>query len=246
MRMVLMGLLLAQVVMQADILKVEAGGGLWFQKTLGLIHYQEDPIPVDMDQDFNAAQTKDYYLWAFVKHPVPMLPNMRVEYTATKQEGVSGTGLGFGGFSTPGVTNDYTLALDQLDVALYYNVLDNLFWLTLDVGVDGKWINSKYDTVTDADRISQFVPMLYTRMRAQVPTSGFGAEAEIKYILYKNSSLSDIIVKCDYTFDMTVVDPAIEVGYRYESVDFDGDDFSSSITSDAKLSGLFVGVALRF
>ena len=135
------------------------------------------------------------------------------------------------------------------DLTLYYNLLDNTFWTTLDVGLNVKYVDASF-SIHDADSSFEasetlLVPMGYLRARAQVPLTGLGFEGDIKYIAYGDSSFLDARVKADYTFDITpVIQPAVEVGYRVQKLKIDEDGFD--VLADVEFSGFYVGVMARF
>jgi outer membrane protein len=237
----------------ADFLRVEAGAGIWSQSGSGEAKYSanSDIIALDGIYKTNGDTQSDFYLWAIFKHPIPLLPNLRVEYTTLSDEGKSsGSIVGYNAFTDAPTTID----MKQIDFVPYYNILDNTFWLTLDLGLDIKYITSD-STISGLvptnpiynpsyDNSSDFViPLLYARTRAQLPLSGLGAEADIKYITDGDSTIYDFRAKIDYTFDITpLIQPGIEVGYRIQKFDIDSDDTKS----DLEYSGVYMGAMLRF
>ena len=68
----------------------------------------------------NISPSTDYHLWAFGKHFLPVLPNVRIEHT--QKDGLTNT-----------------------EVFPYYNFLDNLAWITLDFGLGASQINDKLE-----------------------------------------------------------------------------------------------------
>lgn len=243
-------LLLTTTLLHADFIRIEAGGGSWMEDTSGEVHHKKDPFPVDLKDELGVDGSNDLYLWASFKHFIPIIPNARVEYTSSELSGTSDTAFAWNSQSfTQG--SSYNMTMDQLDAMLYYNLLDNLFWMTLDVGLNAKFISTdyKFGSGTSAESLSEeiIVPMAYVRGRVELPASGFGAEARIKYFSYGDSSVSDLFVKLDYTFDTLIIQPGIEIGYRYESITTSRDEFDSMDSDlDLLINGLYVGVMLRY
>ncbi|MCD6259805.1 MAG: TIGR04219 family outer membrane beta-barrel protein [Helicobacteraceae bacterium] len=229
----------------ADFLRAEMGVGAWSATPKGQILGTTTGFNgVDTAQE--DAQT-NVYAWALVKHFVPVVPNLRVEYVDITSEGKATGSLG--GVSIPTSTNTQ-IDMTQVDLIPYYNILDNTFWITLDVGLDIKMVDVSYtvDPVVGSDGYSSSetlaLPLGYVRGRLQVPTSGFGVEADIKYIEYDSNIVYDVRAKVDYTFDISpVIQPAVEVGYRMQKYQTDE---TKDIALDLDYSGVYAGVALRF
>ena len=232
-------------VASADLARVEAGAGIWMQSPSGGIGY------VSGANGFVDASNEDSqpgaYAWLLIKHPLPMIPNLKLEYVSAVGEGTYvGT---VSGVSVPS-SSATELEMTQIDVIPYYNLLDNTAWVTLDVGLDIKIVNVGYTAagidVIDAlnvDIASVAVPLGYVRARIQAPGTNLGFEADVKYISYSDNTVSDIRVKVDYTLDMVpVIQPAIEIGYRMQKFELEESGFA--LATD--FSGLYLGVMVRF
>lgn len=245
----MIGLILGSLVsssLMADFIRVEAGAGAWLNNTVG-----EKTYTVGGANGEDIASEDDEtspYVWALVKHPVPMLPNLRLEYVDISTKGIAN-----GSFEDFSASNSPTqLDITQYDIIPYYNLLDNTVWITLDVGVDFKFmeINYKaYEEITDIslhnETNSIILPLLYTRIRTEIPATNIGLEADAKFISYNSSTVYDARVKLDYTLDfMPIVQPAIEVGYRIQKYDLDDADVDGKL--DLEFSGVYAGIMLRF
>ena len=234
----------------ADFLRVEMGGGVWEQTPKGYATRTDGGGVLDRQGSYTSSEkdASETYVWMLLKHPIPIVPNLRLEYVTLSDEGQT-TGK-VGGFSIPlGVSAPTKIDTKQYDVIPYYNLLDNTFWLTLDIGVDVKFIQSDatvgavgifrgYSSNDDA-----VVPLLYLRTRAQIPATGLGVEADAKAITDGTNTLYDVRAKIDYTFTfIPVIQPGIEVGYRAQKLKVD--DGGTQIDLDYK--GVYAGVMLRF
>ena len=254
MKKVVSGVLLAGLlgtVAQADLLRVEMGGGVWNNELSGAITSGTPAVNFDADiLDYDKASKG--YIWAFIKHPVPVLPNLRLEYAAIDYAGTSTQSFTYKG--TPYAASANTdLALDQFDIIMYYNLLDNTAWMTLDVGLDVKVIQAQFNAVqstgTNQTSMKETIPlpMAYGRLRFEIPGTDVGLEGSAKYISYKNSKVTDYSVKADYTLvDILPVDVGLEVGYRVQQLKLDGTDFDVDTTLDIEVKGLFAGAVIRF
>lgn len=234
-------------VASADFARIEAGAGMWMQSPSGGINYTSAGESF-LDISDEESQVSGY-AWLLVKHPLPMLPNLKLEYVNTVSEGRYSI-IGSPITGLPTIPSTSKLEMTQIDVIPYYNLLDNTAWVTLDVGLDLKVINLGYTAggidVIDAlnvDIASVVMPLAYVRARVQAPGTNLGFEADIKTIAYGDNSVSDIRVKVDYTLDMVpVIQPAIEVGYRMQS--FELEEAGFALATD--FEGLYLGVMVRF
>ena len=242
------GAILATTV-SADIARFEMGGGVWNQTPEGFLSYTDAGATGKYTS--NKKEDGSAYLWMLIKHPIPIVPNLRLEYTNIKDKGVvTGT---FKDFDAPTDTTG-SLELTQYDVIPYYNILDNTMWTTLDIGIDLKVQETNYQAkgVTIDSVINQnyddsetvVIPMVYARVRVELPLN-IGVEADGKYVTYDGSTIYDVRAKVDYTFDFVpVVQPAIEVGYRVQKFDVTSDDDKTKM--DMEFSGVYAGLMLRF
>ncbi|HAC71034.1 MAG TPA: hypothetical protein DCF41_04860 [Arcobacter skirrowii] len=228
-------------VANADFLRAEVGAGAWFSKSSGNIKADSSGLS-GIDSSKEKTKT-NMYAWALFKHFVPVVPNLKVEYSKVESIGLA-TGS-FSGYTTSGESSN--LMMKQLDVIPYYNLLDNTLWITLDVGVDIKIIDAEYSVNgKPASKISKTIPlpMGYARARVEVPFSGIGIEADAKYIKYSDNLAYDVKAKIDYTFDITpLIKPAIEIGYRVQKVEVDR---LSDLKTDLDFKGIYAGLMLRF
>lgn len=239
--------LLASSVM-ADFTRVEMGAGAWMQTPKGDAFYTDggaDGSYVSSEKD-----STEPYVWILVKHPVPILPNLRVEYVSIEDSGIaSGEFKDFDISPAPYTTLSYDMK--QYDIIPYYNILDNTTWFTLDLGLDIKIVDASYNAAPTTgfagynDSVTFAVPLLYVRTRAEIPSTDIGLEADIKYITTGDSTVYDVRAKVDYTFDFTpTVQPALEVGYRVQKIDIDESSVDAKL--DIEFSGFYAGLMLRF
>ena len=252
---ILSGLLLAGLlgtVAQADILRVEMGAGVWQNDLSGSLSSGTPANVINADILNYDKETKGY-AWMYIKHPVPVLPNLRLEYAAVDFSGASSQNFVYKGTTyNAGAQSDLTL--DQIDVIMYYNILDNTAWVTLDLGLDIKVIQSDFSAVQSSGlnpvsvKETLPIPMAYGRARFEIPGVDIGVEGNVKYTAYKDSKVMDYAIKADYTLvDILPVDVGLEVGYRFENVDIDKDDFSSfDVNADLEVDGVFFGAVVKF
>jgi len=239
--------------LSADFARVEMGAGVWSQTPTGFASRTDGDGALNLDGTYTSSEkdSQEMYAWVLVKHPLPILPNLRLEYVSVYDEGLTD-----GKINGYQATNDMPTTLDtvQYDVIPYYNILDNTFWTTIDLGLDIKFIQADTEikeigvagsllTASYSSSDTTVVPLLYVRTRVQVPMTGLAAEADIKAISDGTNTLYDIRAKIDYTLDIfPVIQPAIEVGYRIQQLTVDDGDTQI----DLNYSGVYAGVMLRF
>ena len=251
MGMIASSLLISQA--NADFLRVEMGAGAWDYKASGTMSYRDNARRAFGDYRSSEPSNNNMYVWMLIKHPVPLVPNLRVEYTKVRD---SGSAFGrFEDFTTDGITVDAKYELKQYDIIPYYNILDNLMWTTIDLGIDIKIIDASYyaynvkvgnnpipTTYHDQDTVA--LPLAYARGRVEIPGTNIGLEADGKYVTYDGSTVYDLRAKVDYSFDFGVVEPGLEVGYRVQKFDLKTDDDKKQLNVD--FSGFYAGLMLRF
>ena len=234
------------------------GGGVWKSEASGSMRYEDNPT-VDVD-DLDYDKENRGYIWAELRHPVPYLPNLRIEYVDLKFSGSSNESFVWGDTTFKGDAYSET-NLSQLDMIVFYNIFSQP-WVDFDLGVDVKYLDFEFYaegegrdlenplevvTHTEHEEETLFVPFIYSKVRLNIPTTNFGIEGDVKYVKYKSTSILDTSIKADYLFDFKAAKFGIEVGYRFESVDIDRDDFNSiDFDVDVEIKGLFAGLVFKY
>ncbi len=239
-------------------LSMSVGGGIWNVASKGSIVETVNQTLSVHDELY--GDEKSGYLFAELRHPVPILPNVRLEYCAQESSGegksvaLSTPFLGSTTLSTTDVSS--TLQMQQYDAVMFYRVLDNTMWVSMDLGLDLKYVTSEYkvDTLSLDETSGSLTPLVYVRSRMDIPHTGLGAEADMRYITDGSSTLSDMRIKADYTMTfIPMVHPVVEIGYRVETFDIDGEEssiigpiISGDTDVDLSFSGIYGGVSLAF
>jgi len=249
---VLASLLFSATQVSADFLRLEGGAGVWAAQPSGFIETNQYRTTYHDDIDDTKTLVSPY-AWIYFKHFIPIVPNVRLEYTSLQYDGKSQLTpddletLG----SNEGIQSTSQTNLKEYDAILYYNILDNTFWTTIDLGVDVKVLDVNYqvDATTNTKALDEQqmvpVPMGYARARVQIPFSGLAFEASGKYLAVSGSEFYDAFAKVDYTFtSIPVVQPGLEVGYRVQKIHID--ESSVDVKADLDFRGIFAGLMLRF
>ncbi|TBW47580.1 TIGR04219 family outer membrane beta-barrel protein [Marinobacter halodurans] len=225
----------------ADVVGVGAQVSYWDSDLTGTASQNSDVV--DVDDDLNLDRDDNVNLTAIFEHPIPVLPNVRVNYTAIKQSGNGQLGVdGYGGLA-PDVPVHSELDLDQLDLTLYYELLDN--WVNLDAGLTVRKLDGDLqveERVPGGNRtrteIDAVLPMLYAAARFDLPLTGLSVGVEGNGISYGGDSLLDGSAYAQY--DLSVL--RLQAGYRKMSIDYeDGND-----AMDVDLGGPFISAGLDF
>ena len=236
----------------ADLLRIEGAVGAWNSSPTGTISYS--PNSFDVVDNAGLKDATNMYAWIYLKHPVPIVPNVRLEYVNPTFDGTV-SNITWDNDNYAQVSN--TLSLTQYDAVMYYNILDNTFWTTIDLGLDIKYIDGNYQvnasTVSGItapsvnEDFSLVMPLAYVRGRVQIPVTNIGIEVLARGMSYSNNTVVDAEIKIDYTMDFVpIVQPGIELGYRYQQVKLDAGSIGLDANFDTSFSGIYAGVMLRF
>lgn len=230
-------LVLASPLANADLLGVGASVSYWDSETSGQAGSGNDVV--DLENELNLDSDSSTNATLYFEHPVPILPNIRLNLTAIEQSGRGQLSAGYGPIvaGTP-VTSD--LDLQQIDLTLYYEVLDN--WVNLDLGLTARDLSGDL-TITqgvtvDKTEVDAVIPMGYAAARFDLPLTGLSVGGEINAIGYGGDSVYDVNAYGQFEISLLQV----QLGYRQMSIDYeDGDD-----KLDIDIDGPFVSAGLVF
>jgi len=229
---------------------VDVGVGAWQTKPSGTMNIDDNRI--DLDTSGTADDSSTIYAYAKLEHPIPILPNLRVEYTDPSFDGDTRFDFGSGAESA-----SQTLKLKQFDAILYWDLLGlvPLPWLTINFGLDVKMIDGSYKATSTAttsiydENFKLAIPAGYLNPRVEIPMTGIGLEVSVKYIGgLMESSMTDVMAKVDYTLDfIPVIQPGVELGYRMQQIKLDSSDIDvKGFDADVKNEGIYGGLFLHF
>ena len=234
----------------ADLMRIEGAVGVWQSDPAGTIQYGNFP-EFDLVDAAAFSETTNTYAWVYIKHPIPVIPNLRLEYADPNFSGTTTESIQVGN-ETYGIGASNALSLTQYDAVLYYNILDNTFWSTIDLGLDVKFIDGNYNIsgagVTAFDEDFDIVmPLVYLRGRVQIPVTNIGIEAIARGMSYTGNTVIDAQIKLDYTMDFVpVIQPGLEIGYRYQQITLDAGSIGIEADIDTTFSGVYGGIMVRF
>ena len=239
---------LTYTTLSADFIRIDGGAGAWIQESTGSFKEKSSVSkPIDIVDTLGYESNTNYYAWVYFKHFIPLIPNARLEVAKSEFSGSAKNEFSWNGVEyNKGVSN--ALSITQYDAILYYNLFDNLLWTTIDLGIDAKY----FDTLTSVESSSLtktdfVIALLYARARIEVPATGLGLEVDIKAMSYSGADIYDMRAKIDYTFDIPILQPGIEIGYRHESIVINSNEIVPVDTkTDLTISGLYAGITLTF
>ncbi|NWN91413.1 TIGR04219 family outer membrane beta-barrel protein [Marinobacter adhaerens] len=231
-------LILAAPLAQADILGLGASVSYWDSDLSGNVAKDNDAVDVDdelrLDNDGNANAG------LYLEHPVPLLPNVALSHTKIQQSGRGALAHKYDRVDPGAVYSE--LDLEQLDLTLYYEVLDN--WVNLDLGLTVRDFSgdllvrsadSSQSSRTEADAV---LPLGYISARFDLPFTGASVGGSGNFISYSGDSMRDFNVYGQYRFSVL----QLRAGYRQIAVDYeDSDD-----VFDVKLDGPFISAGVTF
>ena len=229
----------------ADFIGGEVGFAGWSTKLSGDIKKGADSLDFEKDLGFGDSKANSF-AWAYIDHPVPLLPNLKIQKTNWSDSGE--------GLITAKIFDNKTingrvktdLTLDQLDIIPYWRLLDN--WINFDLGLNFKLIDGNIKIDSDSQDVDTdfkaVVPMGYAKVRFDMPFTGLSIEADVSYISYSGSSFSDIKGGLVYQLSLApLLAIGATVGYRQENLTLDDVD---GIYGKIDIKGPYFGAFVHF
>lgn len=244
-KIILSSILLVGVLAQANT-KFELGGGVWNSEVKGNISYQGTYN--DLKNDFGLSDKNLPYFYTDLQHSIPVIPNLRLEYTDLSYKGATNKTISFGSQTFNLGEVDSEINLKSLDAILYYNLIDK-GGLNADLGLDFKYLDGDTSVsnsgITEKANIEVVIPHLYANVRYDF-SCGAGIELEGKYLEYDGAKSYDYMAKIDYKVFKGL---ALEGGYKEVGVKIPqsfADDYNVDTTLDFKFSGPYAGLNYKF
>jgi len=238
MKKIILATMIATSFSMADFIGGEVDVGYYTHNPSGTAQYKGDSI--DVENDLKWENEQDIFFKAYFEHPIPIIPNIKVGYTDFSH---SGDGIANQSFRFSGreYSNRSTISsnmdLKMYDITLYYEFLDN--WLSLDAGVNLKYIDGDISVkgvdsngrpVYESTDFQVPIPMLYGKVRLDVPATDLSFQVEGNYISYDDNMLYDMEAGARYTFALGF---GIEAGYKLFKINIeDVSDFSMDTNFD--------------
>lgn len=220
---------------------VYLGGGIWqhqFGGTAG-----EPAISLN---ELGAKDTNDSFYYLALEHPVPLVPNVRLQRTnvSHSQSAVISQSFTLNDITFDAETQvESDFDLGHTDLTLYYQLLDN--WVNVDLGLtvrhfDG-YARASSTTLRSSEKLDELIPLAYLHAQFDLPLTGFSLGLSGQGISYSDSRVTDMDVYLRYTLD-SAMDIAVNLGYRSLALRLD----EKEIQADAELDGPYAGILLHF
>jgi len=218
----------------ADFLGLYVGTGMWNHAPSGNFNSTNSSSIIDLDSSLAMSSDNEAYLYAAFEHPIPLVPNIRMESTALTHDGTA-SGVTFNGVG--GLTGASTISLDSIDTVLYWRILDN--WVNVDLGLAMRKYDGDFTVGTQTRTISESVPLAYAAVQFDLPFTGLSVGGDYNYVSLSGNRINDIRIRLLY--EMGII--GFEGGIRNYSVKLDDAD---GVNVDMSFDGVFLGVFLHF
>ncbi len=235
------GALLGAVAAQADTVKVELGGYNWQTDYDG--YAQSGADRVDLNADLGFDDDTASVIYAVLEHPVPLLPNVRLQHTRidTRARGTTTRSFEFDGVQfQASVPVQSKLELTHTDATFYYQLLDNI--IDLDLGLTVRHIDGGLNITgggeSASEKIDEVLPLVYAAARASLPL-GFYVGADLNGLAVSSNKLLDYRLRAGWVSPVLL---GVEVGMRRFDIDYDDNDDKA----DLSLDGVYGAITFQF
>lgn len=228
------------------ILGVYVGAQVWQTDTSGGFADSSSTADFSFDDESNTA------LYIAFEHPVPFVPNVKINRTSLDNTGstVLTTNFTFDGqLYTANSEVNSDVEIDATDFILYYELFDNDV-VSFDLGVNAKYIDGTLGVVDSASNtagsveFSGVIPMAYSKVQLGLPFTGLSAYFEGSYLSFDDHEVSDYQAAVQYSFiESIAIDMTLQLGYRNVTVDIEDLD---DVYADMEFDGVFAGLELHF
>ena len=229
------------------LLGLYAGAQTWNMQTSGGFSNNDNNANFNFDEQANSN------LYVAFEHPLPLIPNVKLQRTVidTNGETTLDTGFDFGGKTYASSSNLITdVELTATDFILYYELFDNDL-ISFDLGLNVKYIDGELFVTDKGDepnssreRFSGPIPMAYSRLALGLPLTGFGAFVEGSFLSIDDQTLSDYQAAVTYSLiENLAIDVTFQIGYRAITLELDDLD---DIYADLEFKGFFAGLEVHF
>ena len=219
----------------------------WNMETVG--GFSEDGT----NNEFNFEDKGQSNLYVAFEHPLPLIPNIKLQRTEMDTSGnvILERNFTFGG-KLFAINSEATtdVKLTTTDMILYYELFDNDL-ISFDVGLNAKYLDGELlvtdkndPTVNGREEFSGPIPMIYSRLAVGIPMTGFGAFVEGSFLSIDDHTLSDYQAAITYSLiENLAIDATFQLGYRSVSLELEDLD---NIYTDLEFKGIYAGLEVHF
>ncbi len=229
-------LVAASVSVQADVVGGTVEASYWHAGLSGDATIGSDTVDAEDDLDF--GKDSFFEIAASIEHPVPVIPNVRLKYTALDQTESGNLSSSFDGVSGSIDTN---FDLTHYGAVFYYEILDN--WVSIDLGLDIRKFDGQLKisdgTNKSITEIDETLPLGYLAAEFAMPFTDMALGAEISAISYSGNSIHDAKIRLRQGISLAF----IELGYRQLGIKLDD---VSDLDVDMDFSGVYFATGIDF
>lgn len=239
-----LGLVFAAMNAQADFIGLQAGATMWQPDLSGSFRSEGAATNFDLEDNLGYSDTSANSFYVAIEHPVPLVPNVRIENTSLSESSTGTVTGSFNGNTYNGSVSS-TVDLSHTDFTAYYELLDGLAWINLDAGITVRQFNGEISIANDPLDIDAPVPLLYGKAAVDLPFAPFpvSAGALVNYLSVGGATVSDQRFYIAAAAPLAVVDLGAEVGYRNFGIELDD---VGDLNADIKASGLYASATVHF
>lgn len=239
---------------------VQAGGGLWMSG-MNTATISDEASSTTA----NISLTNDNSLYGYIRftHPIPLVPNLRVETLQFSTSGSASLTMDILGYSVSSTNQTLAITLNQTDYTVFWGAgplsLLTLGIIDLEWGIDVKMIDGSlsYPGITTG-AFTAPIPMAHLGAVVNIgaiPVVGSFVDAKVMGYYRTIGLMTDMDIKVSYNLPIPVpiVSFGVEVGYRQQTL---GTADASSLLStlgitsipsvDFDYSGVYFGANLSF
>ncbi|SFZ97352.1 hypothetical protein MNB_SV-5-281 [hydrothermal vent metagenome] len=236
----------------ADIIGGEISVGTYAHNPSGTASYSIPQVGIgseaSLEETFGWETDNDFMFKAYIEHPIPFIPNFKLGHTHFKH---SGSGLSkdftWGNLVDFSGKLDSSIDMGMTDATAYYEVLDN--YIELDLGLTLRYLfgditltpTTTASTVSDLTSYSILVPMVYGKVRLNIPSTNFAVQLETNVANYSDTTLYDYEIGVRYTFSSGL---GIESGIK--ALHLESTDLVDGLNMDLDENGFYASVLWDF
>jgi len=258
MKKLLLGLAIAGSLASADFIGASVGVGMWqenisgYVKTGDNINYLNNKA-AETDGNTKTGNLgledkKQPYVWAKIIHPIPIIPNVKLQYTKyqTSGDGVATANLKIFGQSLDVNDRVHTdLTIDSYDATFFYEFKPVIVDIEAGVGVNvlkgSATVISKTTNKTASSSFTAPLPYLYARAES-TPVFGLSIEAQAKYLKVSIGHYYDYQGAVKYHLPLPILDISLALGYKLQ--DIYGEDGDNS--TEMKFKGGYAELGVKW
>ncbi|MCA1930625.1 TIGR04219 family outer membrane beta-barrel protein [Rheinheimera sp.] len=201
-------------------------------------------------QSFSFDDKNQTSFYIKFEHPLPLLPNIKLQRNSLDSDGSTVLNRTFvfdSQIFAVGTTVAQKVDLSNIDATFYYEILDNDL-VSLDLGVTAKYIDGDISVSNQGQNalqdLSTVIPMGYAYGSFGLLGTGTKLFAEVNYVSYDGSSLSDMQLGLAYELiDTLAVDLDLKAGIKKTKMELDDID---QVDADLSFNGAFISAELHF